>query len=102
VQRHVETGSACHSPYYQVQHTISQRIGRGEYAPGTSFLETELSRELGLAALRCGSFTRLAQENILFKCRAAAFVADHPMLLNPLEISPVTWRIYTINLIAFP
>ena len=36
--------------YYQVQHTISQRISRGEYAPGTQIpSETELSRELGVS-----------------------------------------------------
>ena len=72
--------------YYQVQHTISQRIGRGEYAPGTQLpSETELSRELGVSRVTVREALRvLAQENILVKVQGrGAFVADNPNVAQP-------------------
>jgi GntR family transcriptional regulator len=72
--------------YYQVQHTISQRIGRGEYAPGTQLpSETELSRELGVSRVTVREALRvLAQENILFKVQGrGTFVANHPNVAQP-------------------
>ena len=72
--------------YYQVQHTISQRIGRGEYAPGTQLpSETELSRELGVSRVTVREALRvLAQENILVKVQGrGTFVADNPNVAQP-------------------
>jgi len=67
--------------YYQVQHTIQQRIARGEYAPGTQLpSESELSRELGVSRVTVREALRLlAQENTLVKVQGrGTFVADNP------------------------
>jgi len=72
--------------YYQVQHTISQRISRGEYAPGTQLpSETELSRELGVSRVTVREALRvLAQENVLFKVQGrGTFVTNHPNVAQP-------------------
>ena len=69
--------------YYQVQHTISQRIARGEYAPGTQLpSESELSRELGVSRVTVREALRqLAQENTLVKVQGrGTFVADNPRI----------------------
>ncbi len=69
--------------YYQVQHTISQRIARGEYAPGTQLpAESELSRELGVSRVTVREALRvLAQENTLVKVQGrGTFVANNPRL----------------------
>ena len=70
--------------YYQVQHTISQRISRGEYPRGTRLpSESELSQELGVSRVTLREALRvLAQENWLVKVQGrGTFVADKP--LNP-------------------
>src|SRR5262245_57981731 len=67
--------------YYQVQHTILQRIARGEYAPGAQLpSESELSRELGVSRVTVREALRLlAQENRLLKVQGrGTFVADNP------------------------
>src|SRR5215813_1304408 len=67
--------------YYQAQHTISQRIARGEYAPGTQLpSESELSRELGVSRVTVREALRLlAQENRLLKVQGrGTFVSDNP------------------------
>src|SRR5215510_10871151 len=72
--------------YYQVQHTISQRIDRGEYAPGAQLpFENELSRELGVSRVTVREALRvLAQENILIKVQGrGTFVANHPNVAQP-------------------
>src|SRR4026207_2087907 len=72
--------------YYQVQHTISQRIGRGEYAPGTQLpSESEFSRELGVSRVTVREALRvLAQEGILVKIQGrGTFVADNPLIVPP-------------------
>src|SRR5688500_6480072 len=72
--------------YYQVQHTISQRISRGEYAPGTQLpSESELSRELGVSRVTVREALRvLAQENVLVKVQGrGTFVADNPLISQP-------------------
>ena len=72
--------------YYQVQHTISQRISRGEYAPGTQLpSETELSRELGVSRVTVREALRvLAQEKILFKVQGrGTFVASQSNVAQP-------------------
>jgi GntR family transcriptional regulator len=72
--------------YYQVQHDISQRISRGEYAPGAQLpSETELSRELGVSRVTVREALRvLAQENVLFKVQGrGTFVANNPNLAQP-------------------
>ena len=65
--------------YYQVQHTISQRISRGEYPPGTRLpSESELSEELGVSRVTLREALRvLAQENWLVKVQGrGTFVAE--------------------------
>jgi len=72
--------------YYQVQHTISQRIARGEYPPGTQLpSESELSRELGVSRVTVREALRvLAQENTLVKIQGrGTFVSDDPSVLQP-------------------
>ena len=72
--------------YYQVQHTISQRITRGEYPPGTQLpSESELSRELGVSRVTVREALRvLAQENALVKVQGrGTFVADAPLVVQP-------------------
>src|SRR5215475_7370352 len=72
--------------YYQVQHTISQRISRGEYAPGTQLpSESELSRELGVSRVTVREALRvLAQENLLVKAQGrGTFVADDALAKQP-------------------
>src|SRR5215471_20175303 len=72
--------------YYQVQHTISQRISRGEYAPGSQLpSESELSRELGVSRVTVREALRvLAQENLLVKIQGrGTFVADNPLIAQP-------------------
>ncbi len=72
--------------YYQVQHTISQRIARGEYPPGTQLpSESELSRELGVSRVTVREALRvLAQENTLVKVQGrGTFVADNPSVAQP-------------------
>jgi GntR family transcriptional regulator len=72
--------------YYQVQHTISQRISRGEYAPGTQLpSETELSRELGVSRVTVREALRvLSDENLLVKVQGrGTFVADSPLVVQP-------------------
>src|SRR5438094_4054743 len=72
--------------YYQVQHTISQRIRSGEYGPGTQLpSETELSRELGVIRVTVREALRvLAQEKMLVKVQGrGTFVADNPLVVQP-------------------
>src|ERR1041384_1233094 len=72
--------------YYQVQHTISQRISRGDYAPGTQLpSESELSRELGVSRVTIREALRvLAQDNVLVKVQGrGTFVSDKPGLTQP-------------------
>jgi len=72
--------------YYQVQHTISQRISRGDYAPGTQLpSESELSRELGVSRVTVREALRvLAQENVLVKVQGrGTFVSDNPLVVQP-------------------
>src|SRR5262245_28080150 len=72
--------------YYQVQHTSSQRITRGEYAPGSQLpSESELSRELGVSRVTVREALRvLAQENVLVKIQGrGTFVADNPLVTQP-------------------
>src|SRR4029079_11569906 len=72
--------------YYQVQHTISQRITRGEYAAGTQLpSESELSRELGVSRVTVREALRvLAQENVVVKVQGrGTFVADNPLVVQP-------------------
>src|SRR4051812_31094451 len=72
--------------YYQVQHTISQRIARGEYAPGTQLpSESELSRELGVSRVTVREALRvLAQENLLVKAQGrGTFVAENAQTSQP-------------------
>src|SRR5439155_14830502 len=66
--------------YYQVQHTIAQRISRGEYPPGSQLpSESELSRELGVSRVTVREALRvLAQENLLVKAQGrGTFVAEN-------------------------
>jgi len=72
--------------YYQVQHTIAQRISRGEYPPGSQLpAESELSRELGVSRVTVREALRvLAQENVLVKVQGrGTFVADNPLIVQP-------------------
>ncbi|MBI4473061.1 MAG: GntR family transcriptional regulator [Acidobacteria bacterium] len=72
--------------YYQVQHTIAQRISRGEYPPGAQLPpETELSRELGVSRVTVREALRvLAQENMLIKVQGrGTFVANNPSVVQP-------------------
>src|ERR1044072_1204418 len=72
--------------YYQVQHTISQRISRGEYAPGSQLpSETELSRELGVSRVTVREALRvLAQENLLVKTQGrGTFVSEKAQMARP-------------------
>jgi GntR family transcriptional regulator len=72
--------------YYQVQHTISQRISRGEYPPGSQLpSESELSRELGVSRVTVREALRvLAQENVLVKVQGrGTFVSDNPLIVQP-------------------
>src|SRR4051812_45461916 len=72
--------------YYQVQHTISQRIARGEYPPGAQLpSESELSRELGVSRVTAREALRvLAQENTLVKVQGrGTFVSDDPNVAQP-------------------
>src|SRR6185436_3427200 len=72
--------------YYQVQHTITQRISRGEYAPGSQLpSESELSRELGVSRVTVREALRvLSQENLLIKVQGrGTFVADKPLTVQP-------------------
>ena len=72
--------------YYQVQHTISQRISRGEYPAGTQIpSEPELSRELGVSRVTVREALRvLAQENVLVKIQGrGTFVADNLPVVQP-------------------
>src|SRR5437870_9547802 len=72
--------------YYQVQHTIAQRINRGDYGPGAQLpSETELSQELGVSRVTVREALRvLAQENILIKVQGrGTFVADNPPVAQP-------------------
>jgi GntR family transcriptional regulator len=72
--------------YYQAQHNISQRISRGEYAPGTQLpSETELSRELGVSRVTVREALRvLAQDGLLVKVQGkGTFVSDNPAVHQP-------------------
>ena len=72
--------------YYQVQHTIYQRITRGDYSPGTQLpSESELSRELGVSRVTVREALRvLAQENVLVKIQGrGTFVSDNPVIGQP-------------------
>src|SRR5262245_54061961 len=72
--------------YYQVQHTISQRISRGEYPPGSQLpSESELSRELGVSRVTVREALRvLAQENLLVKAQGrGTFVAENALAKQP-------------------
>ena len=72
--------------YYQVQHTIAQRISRGEYPPGSQLpSESELSRELGVSRVTVREALRvLAQENLLVKAQGrGTFVASNPQVTQP-------------------
>jgi len=72
--------------YYQVQHTIAQRIGRGEYPPGSQLpSESELSRELGVSRVTVREALRvLTQENVLVKAQGrGTFVAENANLAQP-------------------
>src|SRR5262245_7685905 len=72
--------------YYQVQHTISQRISRGEYPPGSQLpSESELSRELGVSRVTVREALRvLAQDGVLVKIQGrGTFVSDNPLVAQP-------------------
>src|SRR6266700_3609121 len=72
--------------YYQVQHTITQRISRGEYPPGSQLpSESELSRELGVSRVTVREALRvLAQENLLVKAQGrGTFVAENANISQP-------------------
>jgi GntR family transcriptional regulator len=72
--------------YYQVQHTIAQRINRGEYPPGSQLpSESELSRELGVSRVTLREALRvLAEENLLVKAQGrGTFVAEHARSSRP-------------------
>src|SRR5579864_2871709 len=72
--------------YYQVQHTIAQRISRGEYPPGSQLpSESELSRELGVSRVTVREALRvLAQENLLVKAQGrGTFVAENATMAQP-------------------
>ena len=72
--------------YYQVQHTISQRISRGEYPRGTQLpSESELSEELGVSRVTLREALRvLAQEKWLVKVQGrGTFVADRQVVQQP-------------------
>jgi GntR family transcriptional regulator len=72
--------------YYQAQHTIAERIRRGEYPPGSQLpSESELSRELGVSRVTIREALRvLAQENLLVKAQGrGTFVAEHPHITQP-------------------
>src|ERR1041384_5905052 len=72
--------------YYQVQHTITQRIYRGDYPRGTQLpSESELSRELGVSRVTVREALRvLAQEHTLVKCKGrGTLVADNPSVAQP-------------------
>src|SRR6516164_7428856 len=72
--------------YYQAQHTISQRISRGEYAPGSQLpSESELSRELGVSRVTVREALRvLAQEGLLVKVQGkGTFVSDNAAVHQP-------------------
>jgi GntR family transcriptional regulator len=72
--------------YYQVQHTIAQRISRGEYPPGSQLpSESELSRELGVSRVTVREALRvLAQENLLVKAQGrGTFVAENALAKQP-------------------
>jgi len=72
--------------YYQVQHTIAQRISRGEYPPGSQLpSESELSRELGVSRVTVREALRvLAQENLLVKAQGrGTFVAKNAQTAQP-------------------
>jgi GntR family transcriptional regulator len=72
--------------YYQVQHTIAQRISRGEYPPGSQLpSESELSRELGVSRVTVREALRvLAQENLLVKAQGrGTFVAENALASQP-------------------
>src|SRR5438552_12685525 len=72
--------------YYQVQHTITQRISRGEYPPGSQLpSETELSRELGVSRVTVREALRvLAQEKLLVKTQGrGTFVAEKAQVGQP-------------------
>src|SRR5215470_6275516 len=72
--------------YYQAQHTIAERIRRGEYPPGSQLpSESELSRELGVSRVTVREALRvLAQENLLVKAQGrGTFVAENAKLSQP-------------------
>ena len=72
--------------YYEVQHTIAQRISRGEYPPGSQLpSESELSRELGVSRVTVREALRvLAQENLLVKAQGrGTFVAENAQAAQP-------------------
>src|SRR5205823_9148452 len=72
--------------YYQVQHTITQRISRGEYPPGSQLpSETELSRELGVSRVTVREALRvLAQEKLLVKTQGrGTFVSAKAQMAQP-------------------
>src|SRR5207302_8486081 len=72
--------------YYQVQHTITQRISRGEYPSGSQLpSETELSRELGVSRVTVREALRvLAQEKLRFKTQGrAASVSEEALIAKP-------------------
>src|SRR5437588_1923867 len=72
--------------YYQVQHTITQRISRGEYPSGSQLpSESELSRELGVSRVTVREALRvLAQENLLVKAQGrGTFVAENANISQP-------------------
>jgi GntR family transcriptional regulator len=72
--------------YYQAQHTISQRISRGEYAAGSQLpSESELSRELGVSRVTVREALRvLAQEGLLVKVQGkGTFVSTNAAVHQP-------------------
>jgi len=71
--------------YYQVQHTITQRISRGEYPPGSQLpSESELSRELGVSRVTVREALRvLAQDGLLVKAQGrGTFVAENAQVIQ--------------------
>src|SRR5262245_44496025 len=72
--------------YYQVQHTITQRISRGEYPPGSQLpSESELSRELGVSRVTVREALRvLAEEGLLVKAQGrGTFVSESAQATQP-------------------
>src|SRR3989442_13193660 len=79
------------TPYYQVQHTITQRISRAEYPPGSQLpSESELSRELGVSRVTVREALRvLAEEGLLVKAQGrGTLVAESAQITHPPRTFP--------------